>query len=711
MTYLARPRINFFGKSYSNPSTANNNDFAEVFDVDTLQFKPTMTVIPPATVERPEPPAQQFEWSGSQDNPALRKWLMGKLTGIKKQDGGPDGQQAHWNYYGDHATEFRETFVTTIVPSGPAPVPAGDPLLGAKVEILGDVYYEQRKSPVIVDVDPLGLVTSQIFTGQLKVTAPDGTPLIEAEPPTRAFSYFINPFKMLDPSARDFQPVSAIFIFSVPKGAGLKINPAAVASPALAELAAAVASGAGLNVRYCFYDAIYKLTPEQRYDDFTKQNYVVNPYLGKVLGTIGVLRAAELASAPMGRKLYVETKFEYTPPVPSAPLASAAAPIRVHRYRHSHDDAEAQKNAWLGPALAEVDQTNTVIALDLSSTFPEDNVETRTKMPLGQMQLRIEPASGMPLVIGEIPNTKESYEAGGGVVEISYRDSPDRAAIDAALAKGHLAIWSHQYQKDLLAEVQGIDIQTDDRAVYLEERLPPAAGGSGAIPGTATVRIQAFERGRPLDRQATINLEYWMCSKDYINPNKPIVPVPSPYFAVAGATRIADTVYPNRYPTQTTGAPPTISVITEQVTVPAGGALTLNLTALRPGVSMIRFVDPAISQVVPNFAWDNCDFSIVRILPYDDYSSYPDAVINDWKFIYDHFFGYFSVMYPVMSKVMPWGPDNAPNDPPEVRKVYADLIRTFTDEKMWESTLYMPITREMSAGKRALIQRWCNLQL
>jgi hypothetical protein len=64
-----------------------------------------------------------------------------------------------------------------------------------------------------------------------------------------------------------------------------------------------------------------------------------------------------------------------------------------------------------------------------------------------------------------------------------------------------------------------------------------------------------------------------------------------------------------------------------------------------------------------------------------------------------------------MSKMMPWGPDNAPNDPEEIRKVYADLIRTFTNEKMWDSTLYMPITRELSAGKRALIQRWCNLQL
>jgi hypothetical protein len=483
----------------------------------------------------------------------------------------------------------------------------------------------------------------------------------------------------------------------------LKINPAAVTSPALADLAAAVATGAGLNVRYCFYDALCDLSPEEMYDKFSQQKYVVNPYLGYVLGTIGVLRQGELASAPNGRKLYVQTMYNYTPPPPSDP----APPRRVYRYLHVHDEAPAQKRARLGATLAEINKEKAVVALDIISTFPEANVDTRAKMPLGAMELRVEPTDGAPLTIGPIPNDKESYEAGGGVVEISYAQSPERTAIDAALDQGRLAIWSAQFGQDLLAEVRGIDIQTDDRAIYFDERLPASSGG-GSVPGTAVVRAQVFERGKPLARAATINLEYWMCSKDYINPSKPIVAVPNQYFQVAGATRIADTIYPNPFyhGSQSPNVPQTISVITEQVTVPAGGALTLNLTALRPGVSMIRFVDPAIAQITPNFCWDNCDFALVRILPFDDYSGYSDGVINDWNFIYEHFFSYFSVLYPVMSKMMPWGPDNAPNDPEEIRKVYADLIRTFTNEKMWDSTLYMPITRELSAGKRALIQRW-----
>ena len=151
-----------------------------------------------------------------------------------------------------------------------------------------------------------------------------------------------------------------------------------------------------------------------------------------------------------------------------------------------------------------------------------------------------------------------------------------------------------------------------------------------------------------------------------------------------------------------------VTVLTDQVTVPAGGQLTLNLTALRPGVSLIRFTDPN-NKVSPNFCWDNTDYSIVRILPFDDYSSVPDATINNWDYIYAEVFGFYSVLYPLMSKVIPWGPDGAPNNPAEVKQ-FASQLLAFTDPSMWNTTIYMPITRDLSGGKRELLRRWCNLQ-
>lgn len=211
---------------------------------------------------------------------------------------------------------------------------------------------------------------------------------------------------------------------------------------------------------------------------------------------------------------------------------------------------------------------------------------------------------------------------------------------------------------------------------------------------------------------ATLNLEYWMCQKDYVNPDKPQVPVPpnQPYFSVTGATAQNPTNYVLPYLGPPDYPDGKVSVMTDQISVPAGGQFTLNLTALRPGVSMIRFVDPAQQPPPPpNFAWDNCDYAIVRILPFDDYSQFTDQQINNWQFIYDNFFSFYSVLYPVMSKIIPWGPDKAPNNPQQV-KDFASQIQVFTDPDMWYTTIYMPITRDMSAGKRELLWRWCNLQ-
>jgi hypothetical protein len=228
---------------------------------------------------------------------------------------------------------------------------------------------------------------------------------------------------------------------------------------------------------------------------------------------------------------------------------------------------------------------------------------------------------------------------------------------------------------------------------------------------TPSVNLQQiFNRGVAPTTPTPLNLEYWMCAKDLVNPDKPQVNVVDRYFKISGVTPLPPTTYPNpMYDSTNPSSPKTIPVLTDRVVVPAGGQFTLNLTALRPGVSMVRFADPSNPQVTPNFAWDNVDYAVVRILPFDDYSGYTDDQINNWPFMYKNFFSYFSILYPIMSKVIPWGPDDAPNNPDDVKSFAAEILM-FTSETMWNTTIYMPITRDMSGGKRTLLQRWCNLQ-
>lgn len=73
-------------------------------------------------------------------------------------------------------------------------------------------------------------------------------------------------------------------------------------------------------------------------------------------------------------------------------------------------------------------------------------------------------------------------------------------------------------------------------------------------------------------------------------------------------------------------------------------------------------------------------------------------------------FNFFALLHPIMSTVIPCGPNDAPSNPAYVAK-FALALMTLTNPDMWDSTLYMPITRDLSAGKRAPPWRWCNLQM
>jgi len=91
------------------------------------------------------------------------------------------------------------------------------------------------------------------------------------------------------------------------------------------------------------------------------------------------------------------------------------------------------------------------------------------------------------------------------------------------------------------------------------------------------------------------------------------------------------------------------------------------------------------------------------MLPFDDEleRNTPDSQLS-WAFIYTNVLRVFSLVYPVMSLVRDLSNRNVVTAMAEQLK-YAVSLDTF------ESTLYMPITRDLSAGKRKLLQRWVNL--
>lgn len=696
MSYLSYPQINFQGTAYCNASTGDNNDFAYVFDIDTLKLAPTMTVLPGAHVIDP-PNQQSFSYQGPQSAPGCRTWLMGLMDNVPLAEGGPKGQQAHWNYYGDHGTRLDDAKVTTFFGSNGQSFPPTDPLNNAIVKLIGTPSPMQFQDPVMVDNDPYALITSQIFSHGFTVTAADGkTSLISAVPTPRSYAYYINGSKNVDPKCIGFQGVSAIFIVSVPSGSDLVINTNA-GSPALNDLAAAVAKGAGLQMRFIFYNAIYDVDPQTLHDKFKAGDYEANPYIGRTLGTIGVLSKGDMLSAPPGRKLNQQSNFFYVDPNPQGNPCVPASP-----------DPKNQHS--LGITLARIDAVSDTVFLDTISTFPECNRNSNTKFNFGPkpMSLRLTSQHGQPITIGPIPNTQTGYETMAGMVAIPIGNHPQLAEIEASAARGALSIFDENSQQEMLAERPGVNVFTESRGVYFDVQVLNNWDDPNEQPkaGTANVTIKAFVRGVPVQQETRINIEYWMCAKKVIDPSKPQVPVVNRYFTINGAVPQPKTQYINA-----PGNSGTIQVITDQVIIPANsnGELTLTLTGVRSGTSVMRFRDASIPAYAPNFLWDNVDLCYVRILPFDDYRKYTNQQIDSWPFMYEHFFNYFALLYPVMSQVIPWGPLDAPDNPETVAQ-FASQLRLMTNPDIWDTTIYMPITRDLSAGKRALLWRWCALQ-
>jgi hypothetical protein len=103
-------------------------------------------------------------------------------------------------------------------------------------------------------------------------------------------------------------------------------------------------------------------------------------------------------------------------------------------------------------------------------------------------------------------------------------------------------------------------------------------------------------------------------------------------------------------------------------------------------------------------AWADLYFVHVRVLPSDaQLDAIPDSQLT-WATVYDNVLRYFYKMYPVMDAHLPLDNETA------CRRA-AQMLLLLTDASNWTSTLYMPITRELSDGKRRLLQRWCRAVL
>lgn len=642
MSYLELPRIHFIGRLAVSTPTANNNNYDLVLD--------------PENVGIHEPYRSMTDEGFRQ---LMRELVLKDLSFMNM--GIVDVLNANWDYDGDNRLWVEGVTVTAVDTEDGARLTtaAQDPLIGLPIDLVGDKWGDGNRPALIVDNDPTSDLTSQVFMGQFLVGNPQ---LGFTAASSQQGGYLPRGYERWLYLTRNLVVFpdacfSAIWQFPFPN-ANLSFAGSGQ-SPTLDALQKLAGANAGLEARCCTYYFERRWTDEQMEQFYKNGTYPLNRSRGVVLGTIGVWRQDEYATAPTGRLLY--------PPVSTMPYPQGAM----------------SKVFTLGPAAARVDSTRRVITLDLITTFPEvtpaadptdPDPQELTKIDLGTATLEVVAADGGKIALGTFPYDTASYLAGSGLVEVPYA-ATQQALIDT----GTLQISCDRATVTPVCIEMPYVAETDDRAVYL------------SVGETKSITVKVFERGGALTAKVPVTVQQHR-AKEVLGPPGP-----------TGTSGLPE----KHFMLTPTATDPYLSIDPQGAMVDLDGTLTLSLTGLQPGLGMLRFlVGPSSANFPPpdsdqdQGAWMRFWSCNVRVLPSDaELDAIPDAQVT-WELVYDKVLRFYYRMFPAMD-----GPMKL-NDQATV-SARAQMLQLMIAENSWPSTLYMPITRDLSDGKRRLLQRWC----
>ncbi len=700
MSVLSFPRIYFKGYAEWDPCTFNNNDFQAFQTYDganaALNWSFLATQKPPIT-------------PGNFSN-TFRPWAIALQNDNTDQPPGPR-VAAEWNMFGSHAVSFVQyQDKLTAVTGGDAaygkPV-TSDPLIGLPVSVLGDGESGPGR---LVDTNPVSFWSSQIYYGALQLGS--GQYSIGGPRVARMHSRWINLSRLYSPTSELSQPAASVaccFQACIANNSIIWKNEPDPATGATSQLianlqkAAAQPGAQGVMLRFTAYVNLY--FQNGIFNNFSQQprtykelagilaevwaawhkngdtsGFFSQPCYSHVVGAVGVWNTGELASVPSGRYC-----------VPANPVTPVGG----------------SKAISLGPVAAEVDYTQNLISLDFGSAVPENAIAGSTasdlvKADFGTLTLGtvssgvFAPITGIDYAQYE----RSAYEAKAGIVDIPF-PNPGTAE---QLRSGQLAI---QVQGQSIsstlprnpghataaASVEGPLIalteqtyaaQTDSRGIYLDEgesrEFQVSVFQAGAPAPGASVMVAKFDSG--------LNL----------------IPTTLPQFVnfTNGQQQIV----------MAGGTPTSVTVVTADQT----GIATVAIAAQSAGFPVLGFFPFATGQPLPQlpaalFPPGPAFYATVRVLPYD--ASVPGQFIDlwnsthdpaqAWTFVYNNILYVYDMIFSIMLKYINLGSRDA------VEKSADAIASLIAKEVAAESTMAMPITRDLSDGKRTALQLWLYL--
>jgi hypothetical protein len=673
VSFLMRPRAHFKGVFTANVPTANNDKVSMTID---------------------EPNVEPWNPQNRTDQ-EYRLWMM-QTKDVQNSDNTTPWLNSYFNYFGDSGMTFTAagssggtttTAMTTgIVPDGTIYSPQEDVFLRGKVALLGDMFFDKPGSAKMVDLDPIGIYGTQVFSGQFQVvfnTSDAPLVMLSADNPKCAYLYDLYFDRNINPGPPGPQIGAGVWQMALPLES-LTFNLGGNQSPTLSALQQAAQAGLGLVVRYVTYYTLEGLTEAalaQKFKESGYQQAIINAASGLIIGTIGAWSNDDpLFSAPTGRLFY----GTYPLPRPSsgkvfvpsgrgkAPVITGAAGAPPQPY-------------FLGPITAWVDNAHQNVVLDFSSTIPEATGVSTPPAPgdlqkanYGPLTLSIL-SGGKEQIVNQIPYKqydRAAYELSGGIIEVPYPGTMAGALSDP---NGILKLYGtvNNVYQPLANEIAWAAVSTDNRCLYLH------------VNDTISYRMRPLWKGRPMPGQAlalTIS-QYSFMAQDAAKPSSQLV---------------IKTMAPVAPEAIIVTQPPSQTYITD-----ANGYITFSVTGLLPGAAMLRYQAPG-DNFNPNqdgatgyHYFGFVSYNIFRVLPDDNFDDVPDEQVT-WDFVYQNVIRYFYLIYPGMFARLAFQNEN-------IARQSAAIIATLISKSSWDSTSYMPVSRDLSDGKRKLLQRWCAL--
>ena len=739
MSVLSFPRIYFQGFMCWDPPTGNNNDQFPTYAYDQAALNWGYLAL--------------FGITPDNFGVAFRPWMTSNLQWNVDNSGNPRySPPAEWNYFGTNGCYFvqyqdqsrgidRRSLITGGATALNTPEPK-DPLFGKPIELIGDLFGnpEAARPGRLVDNNPASSYSSQIYFNSMRFG--DDQTGIAGPCYRRMHSRFIGTLR--NPNLPSAGHVSVTWQTCFPKD-GLVISNAGN-STLLTNLQKMIDSGAakGVMVRFNTYLSLYyqngyfngapKMpktladTPDMYQEALRTGNQFTNPCYSRVLGVIGPWYKDELVSVPQGRFLSTTGALPVKPQtttqsvrltssmVHGGPPAGLAPSAPVPAANINVPPPNPTGAAQLGVTFAEVDDTNHIIFLDVLNTFPEWFWEGN-KMDLGDVTLAVQDSGGGLTTIATLKfedYNQSSYEKNGGILDIKFDPDPKKDLCkkikDGTLVVRAVAATSPPKTVNVLVE-KPWSANTDDRGIYLNE------GGS------KTFDVSVFYKG-----QRAANAKLLVAKYAPAITSCPISYVGAPVLAISadGPQIVNITNGQTSSVTVNDGNGDTITTNVTVVDVDANGVAHVTLSAASAGLPVLMFYpfQAGTTPPTPQYEFDTqaapsgvSFYTTVRVLSFDDafvdqfielWNSPPDPKKpydpdEAWNFIYSNILYLYDMIYPVMLRFVPLG------DRARVEAAVDQVLTLIAPSYFAESTLAMPITRDLSEGKRTVLQLWGGL--